>query len=603
MGCCSFPSVKYLGEAGLFDDLVSLAGFSELQPDEPAAPGRSDASESAIDTILHNGNFLLALPAHEGESVTAVAIAGGEIVDVGDAARILAESSATTQIVDLYGATVAPGFVESHAHLIAAVMATYSTDLRYTVCPSYHHVIQTITERVKTAKRGEWVYFINYDPSLLRFTPDVGFPQLGFEQLDPISSDVNIFVENASGHIAYANSAAFKAAHVNAHTKPKGGGSYGKDNGQLNGVMFEPPSFAPFQKGIPKGTVAPLVLPAMLALLKDMQRRGITTFCDPAIGVAGPAQQLLELYRCLSIDSHRSVDIVGSMDISSLYAPRGTGLPSALNGLTPPSGPGKNGSYKELVVPRVKIWTDGSTQGYTAFLRKDYLGPVTPAGMPAKGTPDWDREELADLLGQAKAQNWSALVHANGDAALDLAFEALELVYGPNSGFNNRIEHCTVTRPEQYDVMQRLGLTPTYLMNHIHIWGDTFKDHILGSERASRIDAAGDALRREMIFSFHCDYSVSFPDPLQYMETAVTRETRAHTVLGPDLAIPALDALKAMTIYPAMQLGLDETIGTIEVGKYANLVQLGQDPTAVAPKSIAAIPVQATWLRGRQIAV
>jgi predicted amidohydrolase YtcJ len=604
MGCCSFSSLRFLAEAGLFDDIESLTGLPELRIAKAPVSEPGDSSGVAIDTILHNGNFLLAVPAQDGESVTAVAIAGDEIVDVGDSARILGQGSETTRIVDLAGATVAPGFIEPHAHLISAIQGTYSTDLRYTRCRTYDDVMTVIKTEVDKAHSGDWVYFMNFDPSLLGFEANVGFPQLGFAQLNPISTDVNIFVENASGHIAYANHKAFKTAGVKHGDNPGGGGSYGTDGKHLNGVMFEPPSFTPFLKGINSAKIKPLVLPAMLALLKDMQLRGTTTFCDPAIGVAGPAQTLLEVYRRLSIDPNRSVDIVGSIDISSVYVTEGTTpLPPPLEGLTPPSAPGQNGSYQELVVPRVKIWADGSTQGYTAYVTKPYLPPVTPAGISDTGSADWTLDELKDLLGQAKAQNWGALVHVNGDAALDLALDALESVYGPDSGFKNRIEHCTVTRPEQYDAMQALGLNPTYLINHINIWGDTFNENILGNARASRLDAAAEALARGMAISFHCDYSVSFPDPLQYMQTAVTRQTSTGTVLGAELAISAIEALKAMTIYPAMQLGLDDTVGTIEVGRLANLVQLGQDPTTVAPTSIAAVPVQATWLHGRHIPV
>ena len=201
-------------------------------------------------------------------------------------------------------------------------------------------------------------------------------------------------------------------------------------------------------------------------------------------------------------------------------------------------------------------------------------------------------------MSQAVADNWGTLIHANGDAGLDMALDALASVYPAGSGFRNRIEHCTVTRIDQYDRMQKLGVTPTFLTNHIAIWGDAFREHIIGPARADRLDAAGDALKRGMIFSFHCDYATSLPAPLQYMQTAVTRLTNTGVQLGADLAIDATEALKAVTIYPARQLGIDATIGTITAGKRANFVQLAADPTTVASGDIASIPILATYLRG-----
>lgn len=596
--------MQFLTEAGVFSDTRALFEAAGLDMDGPPEPP-PNGEGSHIDTILYNGTFLLATPAQSGEHVSAVAITRGNIVDVGDAARIRAKASQKTHVVDLNGATVSPGFIEAHAHLIMAVQETYSVDLRYPGCKTYEKALHKLEDAVKKKKAGDWVFAVNFDPSLLEYKMGVGFPQLGFEQLDLISTTVNIFVMNASGHIAYGNSKAFNTARITSTSVPPPGSRYGtNDSGQLNGIMFEPPSFGPFMSFVPKDKVALGAIPAMVALLKDAQRHGITTFHDPAIGVSGNLKEMLEVYRALSVYPLRPVDLVGSIDLTSLLGDPVNGpLLGPVDGLKVPARPGENGAYHELVVPRLKLWTDGSTQGYTGYLSEEYLLPVTPAGLKLNGEPDWTPEQLATMLTQAKAQNWGVLMHANGDAAVELALDAMETVYGAGSKFLNRIEHCTLASPEQYDRMMSLGVAVTYLVNHVHIWGDTFAENIIGPERAARLDAAADALARGVLYSYHCDYSTSLPDPLQYLETAVTRQTSNGTVLGPHQAITPLQALEGVTINPAKQLGLDGEIGTIEVGKYANLVQLAKDPTRVPHKEIASIPIQATWLRGREIRV
>lgn len=532
IGCCNNAAWKYLSKAGVFSGPEFLARAAEaLGGSQAKAPSTSTGSQ--IDTIFTNGTFLLAVPAVTGEKVTAVAVGGGKIVDVGDATRILAKKSSSTTVIDLGGATLSPGFIDSHAHVISAVPGIYSVDLRYTQCPTYDSVIAKITAEAGKAKDGDWVFFINFDPSLLGFTKGVGFPQLGFAQLDAISTKVNLFVENASGHIAYANSLAFATAGVTATTVAPPSSSYQVINGQLTGVMFEPPSFGPFMKHVPKAKVALGALPAMQAFLKSAQRQGITTLADPSVGVGGDVSVQLKLYNLLASNPERSVDLVGSIDLTDLYAPSGQPSPSKPKGLVAPSAPGGTGSYKNLTVPNLKIWADGSTQGYTGFLTQPYLTPVTPAGLGPVGQPDWAQANMDSLVGGAKADSWSVLIHANGDAALDLALQTLQNVYGAKSGFRNRIEHCTVTRPEQYTTMQTLGVTPSYLNNHVYIWGDTFYENILGPERANRLDAAADALGKGMPFSFHCDYATSLPEPLRYMQTAVTRQTSWGVCLAP----------------------------------------------------------------------
>lgn len=593
MSCCRNPIWHYLGSSGALADPELLASASA-----PASPSPAKTT-SAIDTLFVNGTFLLAEPGHPGEAVTAVAISGHTIVDVGDEARLRAEATPQTTVIDLGGETLAPGFVESHMHVVVAIQTIVATDVGVSQCKTYASVIKTIRKMAASAKPGEWRFFVNYDPSLLECAPKTGFPQLGFDAFDGITeaSDVNIFVENASGHIAYGNRAAFATARITVDSDPGAGGHYGKVDGKLNGVMFESPSFLPFLRFVPQEQILKGAVPAILGLLKTSQRRGITTIADPSVGVGGDLPSELELYNTVVTHQDAKTWLVASVDITTLYGAHGAAVP----GLCPPPKPGACGTYKDLVLPAVKIWGDGSTQGYTAFLREPYKPPVTPEGLGPRGAPDWTREAMADLIGQARADNWSVLIHANGDAGLDQALNAIREVYHDAPGFRKRIEHCTVTKPEQYLIMRELGVTPSYLTNHIAIWGDTFADHVLGEERAQRLDAAGDAVAHGLIFSMHCDYGTSSPDPLRYVQTAVTRQTASGRVLGPELVVTAIEALKGVTIYPAMQLGLAERIGTIAKGKDADFVHLAQDPTRVPGDAIAAIAIRGTWLKGRAI--
>lgn len=156
------------------------------------------------------------------------------------------------------GAELLVGMVEkSHAQAIPGVQNAYIVDLR-SPGPgvTYEEVLTRIKELVRGKSAGDWIFFINFAPSLLGFIPGVGLRQLGFEQLDRISTTVNIVVESASGHTAYANSTAFATAGVTATTPAPPDSSYEVgSNGELTGVMVEPPSFGPFLKYKPKDKV------------------------------------------------------------------------------------------------------------------------------------------------------------------------------------------------------------------------------------------------------------------------------------------------------------------------------------------------------------
>lgn len=539
-----------------------------------------------------------------GEQVTAVAVTGETIVDVGDADRITREARPGAVTIDLGGDTLAPGFVEAHAHIVAATQTTYSVDLRHSPeLDTYEKVLEKIAREIAQLPTGAWKFFMNFDPSLLAFDRELGFPQLGFDVLDalPNSQNVNVFVENASGHIAYANSSAFATCKITDadHPPPIDGGWYDAKGGKLTGVMFEPPTFKPF---LDHAGLDPLAaIDAMFGFLHTAHMRGVTTVADPAVGIGGKLKEELEVYHLMAA-LPISTDIVGSIDLTSLYPPGGES--PQIDGLLMPARAGATGSYGALVIPAVKLWADGSTQGYTGYLTEDYLAPVTPEGLrqqTTNGEADWSQDDMNTLIGRARNDNWGVLVHANGDQGLDMALKAIKYAYGEGSGFRNRIEHCTVTKPEQYNTMMSLGVTPTYLTNHIAIWGDTFRDNILGAPRAERLDAVRDALDRGMPFSFHCDYATSLPDPLMYMQTAITRQTATGAVLGEDLAIDTLEALKGVTIYPARQLGIDDTIGTLAAGKRANLVRLGANPLTTPADQIRWIRIVGTWVRGRAV--
>jgi predicted amidohydrolase YtcJ len=250
-----------------------------------------------------------------------------------------------------------------------------------------------------------------------------------------------------------------------------------------------------------------------------------------------------------------------------------------------------------LSIYAMKIVGDGSNQTRSASQTIPYLGGSD------KGQNNFTGDEMKAMVAEVKAQGWPVSIHANGDAALDNALDAIEAVYGANPPTGvNRIEHCTITRPDQIERMARLGVQPSFLMNHVYFYGAAYRDALFGPERAGRMDPAADCVKLGLPFTLHTDAPCSNIGTLQLIQTAVTRKCSVDgSVLGAEQSVSLTEALKAVTVYAAGQIGMADRLGTLESGKEADVTILESDPYKVDPDRIMDIKVSETWVGGRKM--
>ena len=203
----------------------------------------------------------------------------------------------------------------------------------------------------------------------------------------------------------------------------------------------------------------------------------------------------------------------------------------------------------------------------------------------------------------AHGAGWEVAIHANGDAAIDMTLAVYEGVLKevPRSDHRHTIQHASVLRPEHIERMVALGVSPSFLIGHVRWWGKAFRDEILGPERAQFYDPVASAMAAGLPVSFHSDYNVTPLGPLRMVQDAVTRIMAdggdvffADERVSPDLA------LRGVTIDAAYQCRMDDICGSLEVGKYADLTILEDDPTKVNPMKIEDIVVSETWLAGEK---
>lgn len=540
---------------------------------------------AAADTIFLGGP-IVTVNANNDE-VEALAVKDGKIIALGQQAEIKKNwSGSKTKVIDLNGRTLMPGFVEPHVHIVLTSMVEgLWLDLSNFTLP--YDTLDAISTKLRAALKnvppGGWLAGFGVDPS--RTSPFMA--ELTTEVLDKVSTVVPIFIVNQSGHIAYVNTKAFEVAGVTNKTpNPPGGGIYVKDaKGNLTGKLIEPPSYLPFQSKMPVPTQAQ-VIEAMRKTTKRLATKGITTSAEITVGANLGLENELGLYQYLMANGGLPVRVR-----AYLY---GSAIPKGFNAIKPNQGDDR------LRFVGVKFLADGSTQGLTAALNEPY---TYPAGSKNKGSLNYQTETLLNDMRPYFDQGWQISIHANGDRAIDQALENYSVLLAGVAQPEKRrlrIEHFTITKPEQLIQTKKLGVVPGFTIGHVHYWGEPFHNQIVGPARANRIDASASMKKEGIRFAYHSDSPVSPYGPLKYITQGVTRvwQSPLERVLGPLERVSVDDAIRAVTIDAAYQMMSDHEVGSLEAGKLADFVVLEKNPRTTAPAQIADIKVLETWVGG-----
>lgn len=542
-----------------------------------ATPRPSFAADGGAETIFRGGTVIPM--AGSQRYAKAVAISGGKIVGVGSEAAVMGLKTASTKIVDLDGRVLMPGFVDPHHHtILAAVVFELLTDVGFEVNATRAKLIDALRSMASRTPPGQWILASNFD-NLLQGG------DLSREELDGVSTAHPIFVWYTNGHDACINSMAFKSAGIPDDIGPlPGGGRFERDpNGQFTGMVFEESAMLRVvAKAMPKITPA-LAIKAVNDYLKTAASTGNTMVHEPG---TIKSEWILPFSKFTNEAACRCGASVMQEDIKGLepyrqygVGARATQIPNSL-----------------FTLYGVKIVGDGSNQTRTGAQTKPYLDSTS------KGSPNLDAAQMKEAVASVKAAGWPVMIHCNGDATIDIALDAIEASYGKSQALGiNRIEHSTMVRPDQLVRMKALGVEPSFLMNHVGLYGAAYRDQLFGPERTAFMDPAGACLKAGLPFTLHTDSPCSPPGPLRLVGTAVTRRCDFdNSIIGKDQAIPVAEALKAVTVNAARQIGMADRIGSLEVGKEADLVILEADPYKVDPDRIAGIPVSETWVAGRR---
>ncbi len=523
--------------------------------------------------LLVLGRVATGLPgSREAEGL---AISAGVIVGVGSAADLDALVGPGTEIIKVSDGVISPGLIEPHMHIWTTMLVDPWPDLSVLANPTFDDVVATIKASVAASADGQWITGKLFDPSRYE-----GEPDLTRELLDQIAPENPVFMLNASMHFGYVNSKAFEAAGISDQTPDPPGGSFFRANGRLTGVLGESGALVPFLEVVPRPDQAELA-GTIRKILTTAAKVGVTSVREAVTGaVVGPGE--VALLHQLNGASRLPVR-VSTAQWALVGAQTWTDA-----GVTPFSGDSM------VRADAWKIVTDGTSQGRSAYFEQPYLGEST--GGHTNMTP----EELRALMTEGLDAGWQLMVHANGDAAVEFALEGYEatLAGRPASDLRHRVEHCSFAFEKDFARMAKLGVSPSFLMNHVYYWGRVFRDNILGPQRADRLDMVATAVGQGLRVSLHSDFNVTPIQPLLSAKTAVKRVMRDNgEVLNPAECVAPEVALKAITSDAAWQIHADDR-GTLEVGKRADYAILSDNPWTADPDSWDSITCQETRIDG-----
>jgi len=212
-------------------------------------------------------------------------------------------------------------------------------------------------------------------------------------------------------------------------------------------------------------------------------------------------------------------------------------------------------------------------------------------------------QELKEYIEKYQSQGWHIAIHAQGDHANEEVMQVLEQLNNkaPIAKYRHRIEHCMLLPKEWATKMKKMQITPSFHINHLLYYGDFLETEILGKERTQLIFPIQSFATTGIPFSLHADMPQFIPNPLQLASSAVNRTTIHGNVINAAQKISVWQALKSITIDAAWQAHMETKLGTIEKGKYADVVILDQNPLKINPKDIVNIKVVSTYVAGNKL--
>ncbi|MDJ0994886.1 MAG: amidohydrolase [Dinoroseobacter sp.] len=535
------------------------------------------------DTVFTNGRIYTV--ESDQPMVEAFALRDGRFLKVGSAEDMESVTGENTEVIDLEGQFVMPGFNDAHSHPLRSQLFI-DVDLELPVDRVLS--VEEFSDRVRAFSDAnpnrEWLIGAAFTYATFADTP------INAALMDTIVPDRPVIIEDETGHVAIANSKALELSGITDDTPDPVGGYFGRDeDGKLNGLLYETAMQEVFRFS-PNYTLEE-VTAAGAAVFPRMHALGIT-------GVKIAQGDHLWAEALQTLDRRGALDAQVSMTIYEVDFYRQYSNAEVIRNH-------KLYESDNFRIDGVKLFIDGVVFGQTMLVKEAYPG-TDNFGLPA--TPP---DVLRDKIVKYNGMGLHVMVHSTGDRGGEIVLEGTEMAMAEHGAekvraLRNQIAHSMVVDPADYDRMKYANVVVEFSPAHWYpspITNAAADD--LGPERLQEVWPFGPVQRAGINVAIGSDYKDSKADPFLNTETLVTRRAPGagedDPILGADSAADLDDVLYAYTMGGAYAMFMENEIGSIRPGKRANFIVLNQDLTAIPANQIHETIVLETWFEGDKV--
>ena len=534
-----------------------------------------------LDKLFINGEIYSMKK--EGEKFQSLGVKDGKITFLG--ADDEAKNISSKELIDLKGKMMIPGMADAHLHLYA-----YCQNLTFVDLSKVHNInemINLMKEKVKNVKKGDWVKGVNFDQSKWK---ENRFPTL--EEMDSISKDNPVIIKRCCLHAVVANSKALEMAGIGKNYQAGTGGIVELDkDGMPNGILREQ-STKVFDDILPDPLKDIEVQKRIMQdVLNDMSSKGITTIHTYAAKI-WQYNEDINIYK--NFEKEGKLPLRVTVCIDELFEPEILTKEKL------------NNPYRKVQLGAYKIFSDGSMGSRSAALKKPYSDDPENSGFML-----FTQEELNNKILTGYEHGLQPAIHAIGDRALDMTLSAIEytLKITKEKGMTDeeqknrlpfRIIHVQMIDDDLLERMKKLPLVldiqPIFLCTDLHWIEDRIgKERLKGSFALKTMEKAG------LIQTGGSDCPVETYEPLKGIYAAVTRQDmEGYPIEGflPEERLSVYEALCMYTKNVPYATGQESVLGTLEIGKFADLTVLGKNLFKIDEKEIKDVKVEQTYVAG-----
>ena len=534
-----------------------------------------------LDKLFINGEIYSMKK--EGEKFQSLGIKDGKITFLGTDEE--AKNLSSKELINLKGKMMIPGMADAHLHLYA-----YCQNLTFVDLSKVHNInemINLMKEKIKNVKKGDWVKGVNFDQSKWK---ENRFPTL--EEMDSISKDNPIIIKRCCLHAVVANSKALEMASIGKNYQAGSGGIVELDkDGMPNGILREQ-STKVFDDILPDPLKDIEVQKKIMQdVLNDMSSKGITTIHTYAAKI-WQYNEDINIYK--NFEKEGKLPLRVTVCIDELFEPEILTKEKL------------NNPYRKVQLGAYKIFSDGSMGSRSAALKEPYSDDPKNSGFML-----FTQEELNNKILTGYEHGLQPAIHAIGDRALDMTLSAIEytLKTTKEKGMTDeeqkkrlpfRIIHVQMIDDDLLERMKKLPLVldiqPIFLCTDLHWIEDRIgKERLKGSFALKTMEKAG------LIQTGGSDCPVETYEPLKGIYAAVTRQDmEGYPTEGflPEERLSVYEALCMYTKNVPYATGQESVLGTLEIGKFADLTVLEKNLFKIDKKEIKDVKVEQTYVAG-----